>query len=201
MRFDDIIPAMAILTSPKVRFSVREYLRMSEAGVFGGRRVELLDGRIFQMHAQANPHMASITKCMILLSRFFGDIQKFWLSVQGTYVIEPYDAPDPDLMVRDVPVSTPDAKLPTPFLVIEVANTSYKRDGGVKLRRYAAAGVQDYWIVNIPEKRVEVYRKPSNPTGVKLDWRYDDIRFFDANQSIELLAHPKIPLAVRDMLP
>src|SRR3982751_1496429 len=111
---------MAILTSPKVRFTVKQYFRMAEAGVFDDRRVELVDGRILQMHSQANPHRASVTRCMILSSRHFSDTTKFWLVVQSTYVMEKYDAPEPDVYILKCPVGTPDDNQPKAFLVIEV---------------------------------------------------------------------------------
>jgi len=192
---------MALVTSKQIRFRTDEYFRMSEAGVFGGRRVELLDGRICEMNAQADPHMAAITKTMILLNRHFGDMKKFWLIVQGTYRIEPYDALDPDFHIFDTPVGTALERRGIPFLVVEVSHTTYKRDSGIKLRRYAAAGVPDYWIVNIPEKRVEVYRNPENPTGRKSDWHYAAIRHFALNGKVKLLAYPRIEIQVRDMLP
>lgn len=174
---------------------------MSEAGVFDDRRVELLDGRIVQMHAQSNPHMAAVTKCMIVLNRHFNDAKKFWLIVQGTYRVEPYDATEPDFFLYDVPVGTPDDELPRPSLVIEVAQSSYKRDSGIKLRRYAAAGVQDYWIVNIPARRIEVHRGPENPTGRKADWRFATVKHFGIGSKVKLLAHPKVEIPVGEMLP
>src|SRR5438874_11317953 len=110
---------MAILTSPSIRFSVREYFRMSDAGVFDDRRVELIDGRILQMPAQAIPHVASVSKSTILCSRHFSDTSKFWLAVQSTYLMEKYDAPEPDLYILKCPVGTPKTKQPKAFLVIE----------------------------------------------------------------------------------
>lgn len=192
---------MAILTSRKVRFSVDEYFRMSDAGVFDDRRVELLDGRIVEMHAQSDPHMIAITKIGIVLSRHFGDTSKFWIISQGRYVIEPFDAPDPDFHIVDVPLATPAAKRPRPFLVIEAAVTTYRRDAGIKLRRYAEAGVKDYWIANIPEKRFEVYRNPINLTGRKRDWKYRDVKHFGLNATIKPLAYPKASCPVHEMLP
>jgi Uma2 family endonuclease len=192
---------MAILTSPKVRFTVRQYFRMSDAGVFDDRRVELVDGRILQMPAQANPHRASVSKCTILYSRHFSDTSKFWLAVQSTYVMERYDAPEPDLYILKCPIGTPDHKQPKAFLVIEVSNKTYKRDSGIKLRRYAAAGILDYWIINIPERRVEVHRKPENPTGEKRNWQYGSVEHFYSGDKIRLLAYPKIQLPVKEMLP
>ncbi len=194
-------PAMAILTSPKIRFTVSQYFRMSDAGVFDNRRVELVDGRILQMPAQGLPHIASVSKSMIVCSRHFSDASKFWLVVQSTYLMEKHDAPEPDVYILKCPIGTPKGKQPKAFLVIEVSNKTYKRDSGIKLRRYAAAGIQDYWIVNIKEKRVEVYRKPENATGKRGDWQYGSTEHFYAGEKIKLLAYPRIQFAVEDMLP
>lgn len=190
-----------IATSKRIKFTVDEYFRMSEAGVFDDRRVELIDGRIVQMHAQANPHRAAITRINIILNRNFSNPKRFWLVVQGTLIIQPYSAPDPDFHVFDVPVGTPDDDLPRPFLVIEVSHTTYKRDSGSKLRLYASTGVEDYWILNIPERRLEVYRKPENPTGRKRDWRYASVQHFKPGGKVKLLAYPKIAIPVDEMLP
>ena len=153
------------------------------------------------MAPQALPHRASVGRCNILCSRYFSDAKQFWLNVQSTYVMERHDAPEPDIYVLKCPLGTPDEKQPKPFLVIEVANKTYKRDSGIKLRRYAASGIQDYWIVNIKEKRIEVYRKPENPGGKKRDWQYGSVEHFYAGEKVKLLAYPKIQFPVKEMLP
>ena len=53
----------------------------------------------------------------------------------------------------------------------------------------------------VPEKRVEVYRNPHNPTGKKRDWCFDAPKYHGVNSKVKLLAYPKIELPVRDMLP
>jgi Uma2 family endonuclease len=190
-----------IRTLPHIRFNVDEYFRMSEAEVFGERRVELLNGQIIEMHRQTRAHIASVSRITMILARYFDDFARYWPIFRGTLIIRPWDAPDPDFHVFDVRIGTPDGQLPLPFVVIEVADKSYRRDAGIKLRRYASAGIKDYWIVNIPEKRVEVYRYPENPTGRKRDWRYKTVRHFSINAKVKMLAYPKVELAVRDMLP
>lgn len=189
-----------IATSSKIRFTVDEYFRMSEAGMFDRHRVELLEGRIVQMHAQAHPHRWSVSKSMWALRSRFAPKQ-FWVVVQGTLVLGKHGAPEPDVHVFDVPEGTQQELLPRPFLVIEISDTTYRRDRGIKLRQYAAAGVQDYWIINLPENRVEVYRNPENPTGKKRDWRYASRTDHKRSGKIKLLAYPKISLPVSEMLP
>src|SRR5437867_6614263 len=98
-----------LATSRKVRFTVREYFRMSEAGLFDDRRVELIEGRIVPMHAQAHPHRWAITKGSHLLLSIFPP-EKFWVVVEGTLTFGKHNAPDPDFHVFDVPAGTPETK-------------------------------------------------------------------------------------------
>jgi Uma2 family endonuclease len=194
-----ILPCV-LATSPEIRFTVDEYFRMSDAGVFGDRRVELIHGRILQMHAQGYPHLLAISKInRALVVRF--PSSKYWLAVQGTVTLNQFNAPDPDFYVLAVPQGTPKEKLPMPFLVIEVAATSYRRDKGIKLRRYAEAGIVDYWVVNLKQHRIEVHRSPENPTGRNSDWRYASVVNFEAGESIKLARFPKIQFKVSELLP
>lgn len=183
-----------------VRWTVEEYFRLSEAGVLEDRRVELLDGEIIEKAAQATPHRASVTKIIPLLFRTFPPPSQ-WVVVQGTLVLSACDALDPDFHVLDAAVGTPDEKLPAPLLVMEVSDTTYRKDSGPKLRTYARCGVSDYWIVNIPKQRVEVYRTPENPTGDADGWRYASSSFFTREQQVQMLARPDVRFDVEALLP
>jgi len=104
--------------------------------------------------------------------------------------------------VFEVPEGTPEARLPRlPFLVIEASDTTYLKDSGPELRMYAQAGVTDYWIINIPERRVEVYRQPENPTGRRSGWRYAAQTFHSSGEQVRPLARPQMTFAVDAMLP
>jgi len=75
--------------------------------------------------------------------------------------------PEPDLIVargglRDYLGRKP--TVPDTALIIEVADSSLAIDSGDVLRTYAAEGFPIYWIVNIPKRRVEVYREPTGPS-------------------------------------
>jgi len=186
------------LAPTPVRFTVAEYLKMSEAGIFGDRRTELVAGRIKKMAPQLDRHMWAVSKINRLLIQ--ATTPKDTLNVQGTFYLDDENAPEPDFHLFDVPVGTPREKLPLPILVVEVSSTTYRRDSGIKLRTYARAGIADYWIVNLRANRLEVYRKPENPTGKKTDWRYASVEHQAVGETVVMLKRPKVKLQVEEML-
>lgn len=190
---------MSRLAPNRIRFTVKEYLRMDAAGIFNGRKVELIEGRVRRMHAQANPHRWAISKIARLM--FNATSSKDWLVVEGTFFVDEFNAPEPDFHLFNVPEGTPDAKLPLPILVIEVSQTTYKRDSGSKLRVYARAGIEDYWIVNLLDKRIEVYRQPHNPSGADDGWCYASRTDLIPGQRISVLKRPAMEFEVSAMLP
>ena len=183
----------------RLRWTVKEYFRLSRMGFFGDRRVELINGDILQMPAQPNAHRTSVTKTANLLFRAFGSTD--WVVVQGTLVLGTYAAPDPDFHVLDVPPGTPDKHLPVPRLVIEVSDTTYLKDSGPKLRLYARAGIPENWIVNLPLDRVEVYRQPENAAGGASGWRYGSVTFHARGDEVRMLRRPVVAFPVDAMLP
>ncbi|MCL4265877.1 MAG: Uma2 family endonuclease [Anaerolineae bacterium] len=50
-------------------------------------------------------------------------------------------------------------------LIVEVADSTINQDQNWEKRIYARAGIQVYWIVNLPERQIEVYTQPSGPTA------------------------------------
>ena len=74
-------------------------------------------------------------------------------------------------------------------LLIEVADSSLGDDRHVKGPLYAAAGIAEYWIVNLPGRCIEVHRAP-------LDGRYTDVRIYGIGEGISPLAFPDVTLQV-----
>lgn len=190
---------MSSVAPRRIRFTVKEYLRMDRAGIFGDRKVELIEGRVRKMNAQANPHRWAISKINRLLVN--NTSSKDWLVVEGTFFVDEFNAPEPDFHLFDVPEGTPDKNLPLPILVIEVSNRTYKRDSGSKLRVYARAGIPDYWIVNLPKRRVEVYRQPQIVPGPEADWQYASVTHVSAGQSLSVLKRPTMQFDASALLP
>jgi Uma2 family endonuclease len=181
-----------------IRFTVGEYLRMSSAGIFGSRRTEFVDGRIKKMAPQDDRHMWSVSKITRLLVH--ATTSKDTLIVQGTLYLDEHNAPEPDFHLFDVPIGTPREKLPLPILVLEVSDTTYRRDSQSKLRLYARCGIADYWIVNLRDNRVEVYREPGNPTGKDSGWRYASVSHLSAGETVAMLKRPKVRFQAESLL-
>jgi Uma2 family endonuclease len=80
-------------------------------------------------------------------------------------------------------------------LVIEVAESTLSYDRGAKASLYAGAGIQDYWIVNLVDRQLEVHRSPT-AAG-----KYGEPRKLRALEEIAPLAAPQTTIAVNDLLP
>lgn len=193
---------MAAITSSSTRFTVAEYMKMARSGVFdmvGENRVELINGRIYRMSPQNDPHIIVVSKLIRAINPIAP--QSDWVIFQSTVRLDKYSAPDPDVTWLSVPMGTPSAKWPTPILIIEVSHSSYRKDSGIKLRKYAERTVPDYWIINVAADQVEVYRDPQNPYGRQSDCFYASVQPFTRGQAITVLQRPSITLAVNDLLP
>jgi Uma2 family endonuclease len=190
---------MSRATLPTTRFTFADYERMSEANVFGDRRVELINGRIYRMPPQKTPHIAAIWKTLRAFDRVC--LSTDWAFGQGTLRLDPYSAPDPDVLWLPVPPGTPQHLWLPPVVLVEVSETTYKKDSGVKLRKYAQAGIKDYWIENLNADRVEVHRDPRNPTGRLADCHYASVHHFKRGDTIPVAARPGVSIAVDDLLP
>jgi Uma2 family endonuclease len=191
-----------VATKPlkRVRWTVKEYFKISETGVFDDRRVELINGEIVEMPSQAHPHRTSLSKTSRAFISAF-DQQHHWVVIQGTLLLPPHGAPDPDLHIFDVPTGTPDQDLPLPFLLIEISDSTYLKDSGPKLRMYAKAGIPDYWILNLPKDRLEVYRQPEKVSSMPAKWRYARTDFFGRGETVSPLARQDLSFRVDELLP
>ena len=147
------------------RFSVDEYHRMIDAGILTDEdQVELLEGYVVLKMPRNPPHDGSIQLAQETVSRA---VPPGWcIRIQSTVTL-PDSEPEPDLTLARGTSRTYLKRHPTPAdigLLIEIANTSVDRDRDDKTRIYARAAIPFYWIVNLPDTRVEVYTQPSGPT-------------------------------------
>jgi len=144
------------------RFTREEYEHMIEAGVLGpDDRCELLEGEIVDKMPQSSRHFTIISLTENALRAAYREAH-YALRVQGPMALGDESAPEPDVaVVRGTPRDYVDAHPTTALLVVEVSDTSFADDRTRKKRVYARAGVTEYWIVNLAEAALEVYRAPN----------------------------------------
>ncbi len=149
-------------TNPIHRISVDQFHRMIEAGLFAdGDRVELIDGEMRDMPPIGPPHGGCTDDLtMILAPQLAG---KAIVRVQGPLALDDGTEVYPDLLVlkqRDDGYRHSNPSGEDVLLVIEVADSSLPLDLGVKLAKYARAGICRYWVVNIKDHTLHDHRDP-----------------------------------------
>jgi len=178
-----------------------EYERMIDAGILDENdRAELVAGEIVVKVTQKSPHATGVGKGQDALIAVLAP--GFHLRVQLPLALDPDSEPEPDLAV--VPGTRDDygeAHPRSAALVIEVADSSLWFDRTQKAAIYARAGIQDYWILNVVDRVLEVYRDPApeaaSPVGVGYRLRLT----FGPGERITPLAFPSFSIAVDDLLP
>jgi len=88
-----------------------------------------------------------------------------------------------------------------PVLVVEVAESSLRGDRGVKASLYARGGIDDYWIVNLVDRVLEVHRHPARTVDDPVGWRYGTVTTLDPGAAIAPLARPEGPVEVGTLFP
>ena len=178
--------------------SSEAYFQLYEMGYFGDARVELLEGEVIEMPAQLDPHQWGVSKTTEAAMRAYPDRSRFTVFTQGTLRLDGLSNPDPDLHVVECPLGTHWQDRPLPLWVLEVSDSTYRQDSTRKLRIYAAAGIGDYWILNLLVRRLEVYRDPAQVGGA---WIYRDVAHLGPGETVTPLNGPPVAFAVDDLMP
>jgi Uma2 family endonuclease len=167
-----------------------EYDKLVAMGVFEGERIELLEGRLVHMSPIGAPHSSTIDR----LNRLFAPLfDRVLVRIQNPFAATAESEPQPDVALMplgDYDVDHPDRA----ELLIEVADSSLAYDRGPKLSVYAKSGVPEYWIVNLVERCIEVYRRPANG-------RYWLVERHGERAVISPERFPDFELRVADVLP
>lgn len=148
---------MEILT--KRKFDIDQYHLMSEAGIINpDERVELIDGDIVQMSPTGDKHLAVVSRINALLTAQL--LGKYIVHVQSPVKLSRYSEPEPDLMVvphRDDYYASTGIHPSDVLLLIEVSDTTLRKDTEIKLPLYAQAGIPEVWIVDLNQEHVTQY--------------------------------------------
>ena len=178
------------------RYTVASYFALVRAGIVQpDEHVELLEGVVVAEPPQEPEHSASASQVDRALREAIRT--RAAIRVQFPLVLGQYSAPEPDVaVVPGTEADYADAHPTTALLVVEVARSSLPKDRLSKTRIYAAAGIPEYWLVNLRDDRVEVYRQP-NPAART----YAEPRLAGRGERIALVSFPDASVAVDDLLP
>jgi Uma2 family endonuclease len=176
------------------RWTREEYEKMIDAGIFPPEtRAELVDGEILNMTPQKRAHGAAIRSAEEALRSAFKS--GYDVQTQLPLALGPSSEPEPNLAVvsgswRDYRDAHPSSAV----LIVEIADTSLEYDRNRKGPLYAGSGIPEYWIVNLTDRCVEVYRDPS--AGA-----YRFSKRFAPGETIVPLHAPEASVSVADLLP
>ena len=180
------------------RWTRREYEQLLEAGICRpDERLELVDGALVVREPQDGEHAAAIRRADGALRQAFGG--GWEVRVQLPVVLDEDSAPEPDVAV--VSAATRDRHPARPALVVEVADSSLAFDRTHKGSLYARARLSEYWIVNLADRMLEVYRNPGPNNGALYGWAYGVMLTLGPDEHIEPLVAPSARIPIADLLP
>lgn len=139
-------------------FTLDDVFAMQASGILPDDKFELIDGDIIPLAAQLSPHMIAKRALNRILVAAYEPA--YAVHVEGTLRLTPRNGPSPDFFVHPDAMDPADVRGPDTVLVIEVADSSLDKDLGVKSALYARYGVPEYWIVDIPNRRIVVQTEP-----------------------------------------
>ncbi len=180
---------------PTYQFSVMEYHKLGEAGIFGeDDRVELLNGDIILMAPIGIRHIKAVRRFSKILHRFFGE--RCIVDAQNPVMIDGLSEPQPDLLLLSQAADLRDsAPLPEDVLLLaEVADTSLVYDQTDKRAAYARNGIVEYWILDLTLNVLHVFRDTDGHA-------YRTELTVRPGESIAPLAFADTPIALSDLLP
>ncbi len=171
---------------------------MGEAGLFAGRRVELMGGEIIVMSAIGPLHGAVVPHIRRVLERLFPDHH---VRDQLAFDASEDSEPQPDLLLLPgLPLDYQDAHPQPAALIVEIADSSLRYARGRKTSRYAASGIAEYWVINLQARRIEVYRRPEPDKSQPFGFGYASHEIVEAAGELSLLAIPTVRIMARDLI-
>lgn len=183
---------------PRKRWTRAECAFLETSGLFDGQKLELVEGELINKLSKKRPHTNSLVLLMNWLIQTFGPP---FVNPETPIDVAPEDnptnEPQPDLIVLKRELSHFLSSNPQPkdlHLVVEVADTSLNFDLTAKAALYARAGIAEYWVLDVPGRRLLVHREP------KSGW-YASVVAYNEAESVAPLAAPQNRFRVADAFP
>jgi Uma2 family endonuclease len=195
-RYQEPDPRLHIWTS-------KEYYQMAEAGLFADKHVELIDGRIIEMSALNRPHVRAVKKAVRIFERVFAE--GYFVQDQAPLNLDDldhYSQPEPYVAVIKGHEDDYIEEFPThAALVLEVSFATLRFDREKKASLYAKARIPEYWILNLLQRQLEVFRQPVADASAPFWFSYAEKLVFKDGESVSPLAKPEALVNVADLIP
>jgi Uma2 family endonuclease len=177
-------------------WTIQEYHHIVEAGIFHPEeRVELIAGQIIRMSAKGTAHTAAVRRTARVLRHLLENQAEVY--TQDPIQLDDSSEPEPDIAVVRIDSLDYADHHPTPlevYLIIEVADSSLRYDCEPKAKAYAQSGIADYWVLDVNERKLHVFREPTQEG-------YQSEVILSEEASLSPLQFPTLVIALQDMLP
>jgi Uma2 family endonuclease len=179
-------------------WTVQEYHQMSDLGILDPtQRTELIAGQIVIMTSKGTPHVLALRLLATAIENALGDRSAVFVSTQDPIRLDNFSEPEPDLAlvkgtILDYAQAHPGAE--DIYLVVEVADSTLKQDCEVKDKLYARSSIAEYWVIDIKNRQVHIFRDPT-PTG------YGSQLILTETHSVSPLAFPEAIFSIASILP
>ena len=182
------------------KWTKKEYHQMAELGMFEGRRTEFIEGEIIEMPQMKSPHATGLTLTDNALRGIFS--KNFVVRNQMPLDFGEEYEPVPDIVIvngnpRDYLEDHPK----TAELLVEISDTTLSYDRNRKASLYAKFGIQDYWILNLKNRTLEVYRQPIEDENTFYGFNYGEKLTLDETREVSPLAKSDAEIKIADLLP
>jgi Uma2 family endonuclease len=176
-----------------------EYERLVDLGAFARDPVELIGGQLVVAEPQGTYHVTTVG---MIGDRLGAALPPGWIvRIQAPLALDDESAPEPDLaVVRGTRADYRRAHPRVAALIVEVADSSLVFDREQKGSLYARAGAEDYWIVNLVDRVLEVHRDPGPDPSAPYGWRYRSVHALGPGSTVRPLALPRVSLTVAELL-
>lgn len=187
--------AEAVEVVEQRRFTVDEYHRMADAGIFHPEeRVELIRGVVRRISPKNYAHVVAATSLhQFLVKSLAGRASVF--KEDPLKLVHLDSEPEPDIVATSSPdLETYGSESAKPLLVVEVSESSLRYDLNAKAPLYAEAEIPEYWVLNLVDRELVVFRSPQN--GV-----YRKRSSYRAGDRIAPEAWPDVVIEVGELFP
>ncbi|MGK7942212.1 MAG: Uma2 family endonuclease [Crocosphaera sp.] len=189
------MPTLKTPQKPRI-WTVEEYHYLTKIGMFHPtEKLELLEGQIIQMAAKGTSHTVATRRIAKLLGTLLNNQANIY--TQDPITLNDYSEPEPDIIaVIQDPLDYFEHH-PTPtdiYLIIEVADSNLDYDLSVKSQAYAKSNIRDYWVLDVNERQLNVFREPSQKG-------YKQRFILTEKEEVNLLRFPQIYLSVESIFP